>query len=493
MNLGLGFSLGTIRAMGPRFALADPRLRWRPPAQTAPTILTINRTSNFSNTAHAWTNTSGNGRANGPRAFAADEDVILLPNASARADAATLQITGGRHVRMIGGEHKGRCLFLGQSGSDYVEGVKWTRGGASADCLAVDGQGYTPDVYMQNCLATGVNGTSGGEHADIFQQQGSLGRVYVDKLTGDSNYQGIFIKGSDVVSSVSLSRINLTFNGITPRTSGTYLIQVRALASEPAVTQPIFPVEIQGVYVDRYEGSTPEAPWPACFPDNALDCQGFVGSNGANTISVGGGANLVLAGGGDDTILGGVTYLAEEPLYRVRGEKLYGQAGDDTIASGGACWHYAYLSYYAGAGSVTDWLFGGRGDDHMIGGAGRVVMTGGSGADVFEARADVFTEHAFGTAALVGSTLKIRDFDPSEDVIHFRMGAVDDFADAGDPSLPIPDVGFEDLTILERGGDTIVTYAYDFHTYGIDDALPQTFRMVLKGFTGLTEADIAFI
>ena len=134
-----------------------------------------------------------------------------------------------------------------------------------------------------------------------------------------------------------------------------------------------------------------------------------------------------------------------------------------------------------------DWLFGGKGNDHLIGGPGNVVMTGGPGADIFEARADVFVQHSFGSFVAVDSTLKIRDFG-GNDVIHFRMGVVDDYTD--DPQ--IPDVGFDDLTIRERGGNTVVTYDYTFHTLNQMEADVQ-FRMVIKDYVGLTAEDFVFL
>lgn len=253
LMLGL-VSRGIVAPHGPVFDPENPLLRWAPPAQTAPTILTFSRGTagtlgNFSTSSHAWTNTSGNGKGNGPRVFDDDEDVTVIGASAERLAGYSLTINGGRHVRLVAGFNRGLVNCINQTGSVYIEGVRFDLAETSVDAFAVSGKaGHQPDVYVQRCFATGLHGTSGGTHADFFQIQGPVGRVRIDSCTFDSNYQGIFIAPGQLISRADISRVDGSFNDLTPATSGTHLLFMRDLSvSPPSVADPLYPVAERGL------------------------------------------------------------------------------------------------------------------------------------------------------------------------------------------------------------------------------------------------------
>lgn len=262
---------------GPRlFNPRDTRLRWAPPAQTAPTIITLSGTAFFNNKTYAWTNTSGNGRPSGNRVFDDDEDVIIYGSSSQRAVDAKLQIEGGRHVRLIGGKNRGRVLFLDQTGSIYVEGVSWDLSGVSSDALEVDGKdGYRPDIYCQNLYATGIHGESAGEHADFIQPVGPIGVMRVDKCTFSTNYQGIFLTGAFPIAGALISRVDCAWDAITKVTTGTHPLYIRQVSgqSDP-LADHLFPVELNAVYMPEHDNDTPTR--AAVFPDNSQGMKGCI-------------------------------------------------------------------------------------------------------------------------------------------------------------------------------------------------------------------------
>ncbi len=139
--------------------------------------------------------------------FPTNRDVLLvMPN---QVRWSTMNITGGHNVRLIGGStvlnaNNGSTAvmrFTGASGSVFIEGTNIDVNKYPADAIDVAGSSsrpYTlfPDVYIENSRIIGLDSTYTGNHADILQMQGSIGRLFVDKITGQSNYQGIFISNT---------------------------------------------------------------------------------------------------------------------------------------------------------------------------------------------------------------------------------------------------------------------------------------------------------
>jgi Ca2+-binding RTX toxin-like protein len=138
-----------------------------------------------------------------------------------------------------------------------------------------------------------------------------------------------------------------------------------------------------------------------------------VGTNGANTITLGSGTDLGFGVGGNDTITG--------------------LAGNDSLSGGSD-----NDSLDGGAGS--DVLWGASGDDRLTGGLGSDVLTGGTGNDVFvfnvtpgPADADTITDfNATGVdhVGLLGSVFSA--IGSSLDSTEFRAAAGGDAGDAND-------------------------------------------------------------
>jgi Ca2+-binding RTX toxin-like protein len=126
----------------------------------------------------------------------------------------------------------------------------------------------------------------------------------------------------------------------------------------------------------------------------------IVGSDRAETISVGHGANQVNAGGGDDVVYASNIGRLDDTFdyyfddSRDAAEIVRGGAGDDTIA---------------GATSV----FGDAGDDTLIAGWYRNAMTGGTGADAF-VFSDAFETDGHIYPIVDAQSGTITDFDSAE-------------------------------------------------------------------------------
>lgn len=154
------------------------------------------------------------GTSDTARTFADDEDVIInMPNATQNG----LAVEGGRHIRIIGGYSVHRLLFENVRGSVFIEGVHIDRtsaGVGDAIWVGTTDAGGRPDVYVQNCRVEGVTG-SGANHGDVLQLHGPIGAVRIDRLSGGSEYQGIFMGevGADVAGPVDLRYVNMFAEG----------------------------------------------------------------------------------------------------------------------------------------------------------------------------------------------------------------------------------------------------------------------------------------
>lgn len=206
--------------------------------------------------------------------FGGQDAILKLP--VKRTSSAVLKNIG--NLRIIGGfienTANASCplTIQGVTGSVFLEGllIKMVK---SADALDISGVlGKKPDVYFQKNLVTGVNGTSGGAHADIFQPQGDIGRLFLDRLTGDTTYQGIFIPPAFAITEAWLSRVNLKYgdpaSGLT-----TYPLWFRSTAE-----QAPYPVHLSQVYVKPREGQT--VAQAAVWPNNEQGAIGAIEAGG---------------------------------------------------------------------------------------------------------------------------------------------------------------------------------------------------------------------
>lgn len=215
-------------------------LTWAPPAQSNTVTVTV-----------------GPGYYTGT--FAPDQDVTFLWPTSRYS---SFEVTGGRHLRVIGGEvlktTAGSGLrFTGCTGSVFLEGLHVDMSKVSADAINVSGTTGRPDVYLQNLRVTGVNGSMATTHADVFQPQGPIGSLYVDRLTATSNYQGLFLPPQQPITSIDLRRVNLSYTDPTA-THVTYLLWLLDQGQTPP------PATLTDVWVQPRAGqSLAKSVWPA--------------------------------------------------------------------------------------------------------------------------------------------------------------------------------------------------------------------------------------
>ena len=220
---------------------STPLLRYTPPALVSPTTVKVPTTF------EKYT-------------FGENEDVILEMPAAARTSA--LEVVGGRNVQMIGGYQKltsastkGAPIKMhGASKSYYLEGVLLDAVSQTepADALNIGGTGsFTPDVYFQKMRVQNVHGQNATNHSDIYQPQNPIGSLYVDMFTGDSNYQGFFLKPEHNITKVEMSRVNLKYNAITPHDTTTYLLWWLSNTTETP-----YPVVLRDVWVEPRGGQS---------------------------------------------------------------------------------------------------------------------------------------------------------------------------------------------------------------------------------------------
>jgi hypothetical protein len=221
-------------------------LAWVPPPLTNPTTVKI-----------------ANGKSYyGP--FSDQQDVILkMPEVPI---TNRVKVVGGRNLRLIGGTIRPAngvafvLRFVEATGSVFIEGVEIDGKNLSGDGINVSGKkGFTPDVYIQNTRVVNINGFSAGEHADMFQAQGDIGKLHIDRLTGTSNYQGLFLRPEFRIASATIKHANLCFLP-NPHQQVTYLLWLRD--SEDATED--YPVSLDSVYIEPRRGQTVAA--QAVFP-----------------------------------------------------------------------------------------------------------------------------------------------------------------------------------------------------------------------------------
>jgi hypothetical protein len=177
-----------------------------------------------------------------------------------------IKIVGGRNLRVIGGHIAPEdgvrfCLrIVDITGSAFIEGLLIDAKNLTGDGINVSGKkGFAPEVYLQNVRVLNINGFAAGEHADIFQPQGDIGNLHIDRLTGGSNYQGLFLRPEFQVASAIIKNINLRFlpNVHHPVT---YLLWMRDSEDSPK----LYPVSLESVYLEPRSGQTVSA--HAVFP-----------------------------------------------------------------------------------------------------------------------------------------------------------------------------------------------------------------------------------
>ena len=197
--------------------------------------------------------------------FRADEDVVLLPPLQGRSLESNLQVSGGRHIRLIGVTMDGRSgngsrvAMANASGSYFIEGCKFDMG-SNEDVINLGStNGCEPDVYLQNIYETGAFGTERTNHTDFFQASGRIGSLYMDKLTFDSDYQGIFLSGEFGQRMSVIKRVNARYKDYGEGNKITYLLwfgttDVTISASSEKKLNSIIPTYVSEVYIEPKQG-----------------------------------------------------------------------------------------------------------------------------------------------------------------------------------------------------------------------------------------------
>jgi len=201
---------------------------------------------------------------------------IVMPRDRVINAQKPLLIHGGRRVRVIGGhiraanEEISAWVIADTIGeSIFFEGLHIDVGGHHADAIVARedpavrrrlAPGTGPyDLYVQNTLIEGVAGTFDTRHGDVLQYQARIGRLYVENLTGATQYQGLFIPTSTTgpgAIEAFLRRVNLKIDQHIAGTDRPKLLWIRT----PRPNTTWYPVHFDQVYVE--ESPRPDfRPW----------------------------------------------------------------------------------------------------------------------------------------------------------------------------------------------------------------------------------------
>jgi hypothetical protein len=153
--------------------------------------------------------------------------IVVLP---AEKKVGVTELIGGRNVVIVGGHvtvagsepldspkvgHFSAFHLKHQTGTVHIEGVLIdnSAGGKGWDAFFTNCPKAV--VQIQNVRVEGLSGESKGHHADIAQIGNGVGELRIDRLTGTSDYQGLFLKieenlrGQKRFGPMTFSRMNL--------------------------------------------------------------------------------------------------------------------------------------------------------------------------------------------------------------------------------------------------------------------------------------------
>lgn len=223
-------------------------LTWAPPALVNPTVITLTKDS--------WS----------PKLDNEKDYLIQLPD---EPREQTVRIQGGRNVVLIGGhiripkkgssDHRAIYILDGApSRTVHIEGVLVTcHDEDEGDAIAIDAPNTIVQVenFRVENLQGAINTKEGHNHSDIIQPWGGVAELRVDKLTGSSNYQGLFLNADfNRNGAIRLKNINLTadeewFSGA----KGGYMLWLDEKSSPPPR------IELENVYVKPRMGRSLES------------------------------------------------------------------------------------------------------------------------------------------------------------------------------------------------------------------------------------------
>jgi hypothetical protein len=220
------------------------KLRWPAPVLTSPTTITVPQ---------------------GDAVLKLDTTKDYILALGSMPHLGMLSVNGGRNVVVKGGtialpltSAKATGLFIINSvGTVHVEGVLFDGSLHEMDAIQIAAPSAT--VQIENVRANGLFGSFDTNHTDVIQPWGGVGALRVDRLTADSNYQGIFTRPDQgTIGSVSLQNVNLSFNNAkATSTGGGFLLWM-------STDCKMAPTTLSNVYITPRSGrSLGMSVWPA--------------------------------------------------------------------------------------------------------------------------------------------------------------------------------------------------------------------------------------
>jgi hypothetical protein len=221
---------------------STPKLRWSPPALTSPTTIHV---------------------AGGDQWLTLDTSKDYIIDLGSTPHYGAVVLDGGHNVVVKGGQISlpmSSGYTVGMSirnnvGTVHVEGVLFDGSlGKEMDGIQIVAPNST--VQVENVRATHLVGSYSTNHTDIIQPWGGVKDLRVDRLSGDTNYQGLFLRPDQgPIGSIELQNIDLNYDNVGAQTGG-YLVWMTTGCS-------MAPTTLSNVYVDpKVNWSLGKSVWP---------------------------------------------------------------------------------------------------------------------------------------------------------------------------------------------------------------------------------------
>ena len=172
------------------------RLTWAPPALANPIVM-------------AYPEGSKSLKLDSTRDY-----VLKLPTGRALQNNYGLTITGGHNVVIIGGAvnvgsgvpslgavARRGAYFKDQTGTIFLEGVRFQSPSSAYLMEGIDlSESKGATVIIQNVVVEHLVGSQSTNHADGLQTWAGPGRLFIDRLSIDTGYQGMFLLPNQLLS-----------------------------------------------------------------------------------------------------------------------------------------------------------------------------------------------------------------------------------------------------------------------------------------------------
>ena len=231
----------------------ETRLRWAPPELTNPITMQIDPNESYTG-------------------LEADQDYILEFPPTKKTISTHLQ--GGRNIVIIGGHiglasnsTKTACIIVNEAtGTVHIEGVLIENTVENNfDFDAITFASPNAILQIQNCRITGLTGDYDRPrlHADIVQNWGGIRQLRIDRLTGSSEYQGLFLPSdhgldnqygdTNTIGSAIFQNVDITFQTADPTKTHGYMLW---FASSTWDIGNVYPLTLSNFYITPLPGKT---------------------------------------------------------------------------------------------------------------------------------------------------------------------------------------------------------------------------------------------